>query len=634
VQFAHPIVRESIYGAIAVSERAVMHAKAAALLAADGGVPARAAAHLLRGEPAGDSAAVQILLDAARDAMSRGAAEIGVSYLRRARSEPPDASRRTEVLLELGRAEARTGNAADGFELIGQALELTTDSIERAEIALELGRGLVVLDRAGEAIRVFDLARAAVGTSAPELADRLEAERAGVGLVDVSMATAALERLRRICMPVERDSLGQRLLLAYSSFALAADRGAADQAAARAERALADGKLMHEGTLVALCFAAFTLAFCDRFDPALEAFEGALDVARRRGSRLMYVLCSWGCSHVHYRRGSLANAAAHARSAIDAGLEPWFTASVGVLADALIERGALPEAADAYTAHSMEGELWPDLLVSNFLLASRGRLHCATGDTQAGLEDLLRCGRRLTCAGIVNPALIPWRSDAALAHLALDQLGEARRLAAAELELARRFGARRAIGIASRAAGLVEARAGNEPRALELFGCATRELERSGAQLEYARSLVEDGAALRRSSRRVRARELLRHGMDLASDCGASALAARAHDELIAAGARPRRERIRGADSLTASERRVALLAADGKTNREIAEALFITMNTVGKHLTHIYSKLDIADRALLTPALAKSDATSDSLRTDAAYRTATNDAPRSIASR
>ena len=122
--------------------------------------------------------------------------------------------------------------------------------------------------------------------------------------------------------------------------------------------------------------------------------------------------------------------------------------------------------------------------------------------------------------------------------------------------------------------------------------------------------------------------------MDLASDCGASALAARAHDELIAAGARPRRERIRGADSLTASERRVALLAADGKTNREIAEALFITMNTVGKHLTHIYSKLDIADRALLTPALAKSDATSDWLRTDAAYSTAPNDALSSIASR
>ena len=108
----------------------------------------------------------------------------------------------------------------------------------------------------------------------------------------------------------------------------------------------------------------------------------------------------------------------------------------------------------------------------------------------------------------------------------------------------------------------------------------------------------------RRSSRRVEARELLRRGMDLASGCAASALAGRAREELIAAGARPRRERISGADSLTASERRVALLAADGKTNREIADALFITINTVGKHLTHIYSKLDIADRARLAAAL------------------------------
>ena len=228
------------------------------------------------------------------------------------------------------------------------------------------------------------------------------------------------------------------------------------------ERALADGKLMHEGTLVALCFAAFTRRVLRPLRCGAGGISGALDVARRRGSSLMFVLCSWGCSHVSYRRGLLEEATTHARSSIDAGLEPWFTASVGALADALIERGAVREAADVYRAHNLEGRLWPDLLVSNFLLASRGRLRCATGDAQAGLEDLLGCGARLSRAGIINPALIAWRSDAALAHLALGQLGEARRLAADELELAQRFGAPRATGISSRTSGVIEARAGNE----------------------------------------------------------------------------------------------------------------------------------------------------------------------------
>jgi DNA-binding CsgD family transcriptional regulator len=92
--------------------------------------------------------------------------------------------------------------------------------------------------------------------------------------------------------------------------------------------------------------------------------------------------------------------------------------------------------------------------------------------------------------------------------------------------------------------------------------------------------------------------------LDLAAGCGARALAARAREELVSVGARPRRERLSGVEALTASERRVAQMAAAGMTNREIAQALFVTIKTVTLHLTRVYEKLDVAGRAQLSRAL------------------------------
>jgi DNA-binding CsgD family transcriptional regulator len=76
----------------------------------------------------------------------------------------------------------------------------------------------------------------------------------------------------------------------------------------------------------------------------------------------------------------------------------------------------------------------------------------------------------------------------------------------------------------------------------------------------------------------------------------------------VTAGARPRRERLSGVDALTASERRVAQIAAAGMTNREIAQALFVTTKTVALHLTHVYEKLDITGRAQLPSALGETN--------------------------
>jgi DNA-binding CsgD family transcriptional regulator len=118
------------------------------------------------------------------------------------------------------------------------------------------------------------------------------------------------------------------------------------------------------------------------------------------------------------------------------------------------------------------------------------------------------------------------------------------------------------------------------------------------------KALVDLGAALRRANKRTEAREQLRLGLELAHKLGASGLAERAQTELAATGARPRRLMLSGLESLTPSERRVAEMAAENMTNKDIAQALFVTPKTVEVHLSSVYRKLEISSRAQLPEAL------------------------------
>ena len=199
---------------------------------------------------------------------------------------------------------------------------------------------------------------------------------------------------------------------------------------------------------------------------------------------------------------------------------------------------------------------------------------------------------------------MPWRSWAAEGLRLLDRNEEARALADEELALARRWGDPHAIGASLRVLGLVE---GGEA-GIGLLREAVELLAGSQARLEHAHALVDLGAALRRANQRTEARERLREGVDLARRVGAFGLAERANEEIAATGARPRKVLQTGLDALTASERRVAQLAADGMSNKEIAQTLFVTIKTVEVHLSHAYRKLEISsraqlDKALLTPA-------------------------------
>ncbi len=129
-------------------------------------------------------------------------------------------------------------------------------------------------------------------------------------------------------------------------------------------------------------------------------------------------------------------------------------------------------------------------------------------------------------------------------------------------------------------------------------------LEGSLARLEQAKALAALGSALRRARRPAEARDPLRRSLELAAACAAPGLAEHVRTELYAAGARPRTDALAGVAALTASERRVADLAAAGETNRDIAQALYVTPKTVEVHLSNAYRKLGVRSRRELPEAL------------------------------
>ena len=129
-------------------------------------------------------------------------------------------------------------------------------------------------------------------------------------------------------------------------------------------------------------------------------------------------------------------------------------------------------------------------------------------------------------------------------------------------------------------------------------------LDGSPSRLQLAKALCAQGTALRLARRPTEAREPLGRALEQATVCGAEPLAERARSELHATGARPRTTALSGVESLTPSEKRVADLAADGMSNREIAQELYVTPKTVEVHLSNTYRKLEIRNRRELPGVL------------------------------
>ena len=615
LEFFHPLIGAAIREDIAPGARRVAHRRAATLVDEDGeGSLARVAAHLLACGPAGDEWVVQRLADAARESLERGAPEVAVDYVRRALSEPPAADERPALLFLLGIAEWRA-RGPEAIAHLEQALAAAGDD-PRTLIAscVLLALAYNVSDRAERAVEVLERALAVagdreamvaltkrLGTIEPKalrdarLALTLEASIAVVGMMNERSAPVALRRaevLRGRLDELADPPVYLLAMLAY--YAVRANRAA--EAQELAERALACEPYPPPLDISALLI--YLLTVVERYAEVQQLCEDLLGIARRRGAMqetigILVLRASASCD-----AGALADAEADARWTLERaeGIRR-IQAAVEVIR-VLIERDEL-EAAENVLEQCPDPRTTNAAEVVRFLTA-RGRLRGAQGRLQDALDDFLECGKRMERLGRLTLSAAPWRPEAALAYAALGEIGEARRLAGEQLELARAFGRPRTLGISLRAYGLVE----SGERGLELLAEAVETLERSQSPLELARALADYGAALRRAGQRVQARAELERALDLAHRLGARRIGAQARAQLIAAGAKPRRDAITGRDALTVAELRVARLGAEGLTNREIAQALFITTKTAKAHLSRVYRKLGITRRGQLAGAL------------------------------
>ena len=606
LDFVHPIVRRAIYSSIPPSDGALLHGKAARVLERAAASLEEIAAHLLVAEPDGAAWRVAALRRAAARASEREAPDAAVAYLRRALAEPPAGPERAGVLTELGDAELRAGALVGGdvgwegespaVEHLREAVELIEDPRQRAEAALLLGDALWARDRFREAVDAFDAAVQDVRGRDRELELRLEGHVAGAARLTLSAWPLVAGRLDRF-LEVEGATPAERLVAGVLAVDKALSGERPEVVAELAERAVAGGRLPSDraGAHTAV-FAANALLWTDRLDRADQLLEQLETEARTRGAVRSLAIASCWRSSIAYRRGRLADAETEARTSLElAAARGWggMPATWAFLVDALMGQGDLTAASEVVERSGLDGAKIGDYGAWSFFLHSRGRLRLAAGDVRSAIADLRACGTRMGQWGASNPSVIPWRSSLAEALDAAGEREEALQLTTDEVMAARRVGLRCALGIALSA----EARLTPGERGIRLLNEAVAVLEATPARLELARALCDLGLALRGQDRRAAAREPLRRSMVLAHRCGAAALAERARGELVAAGWRPDRLRSSPIDALSATERRVAEFVSKGLSDRDIAQSLFVTEQTVAERVAGALEKFHAGSR-------------------------------------
>lgn len=605
VGFVHPLLMAAVYDDMPRSLRAGMHTAAAALLRAAHAEPEAVAAHLLQAEPASDPYSVSSLRAAAAAAMRKGAPAAAVTYLTRALAEPPPERQRGEALLELARAEfvLRSPTAA---EHLRAAIDASPKPSDRASLRSMLADVLFFEGEWDGALALLRQAAADARTAGEENAAlRVDGRLLALRTLDVRGGGMSEPERKRLLALTRSDLPEARPLCLNLALMLALHGDPPPRLERLVLRGLDDGRFLASESADAIeaVHAAFALILAERLDLALDFTEQMLADAAARGSVLGFLAGSSFKALAHLRAGALADAEADLAGTLELAEEQGlhftipFTASY--LALTVQELGRSEQAAMVLEGVPLAGPL-AGTPAGITLLEARGRVRRICGRGSEAISDLRACGEACRAIGVRNPNVAAWRSELALA-LAADSPIEARALAQEQLELARSARTPRAAGLALRALGSIAPRGKRDAALTE----AVSVLEGAQAPLELAHALVDLGANLRRDGHRSQSREPLRRGLDLAHRCGASPLAERAREELLAAGARPRRPWLSGVQSLTASELRVARMAAAGATNREIAQTLFVTTQTVKGHLSSVYRKLGVSARAALTGAFA-----------------------------
>lgn len=603
LRFAHPLLASAVYADIGSGERAALHSRAAEILRDEGVAAPRVAAHLLPSAGSGEQWVVDELSAAARQAMETGQLQSAASYLRRGLQEPPSARSLPVLLRLLGLCETAT-DLPSAIVRLEDALTASVDDRDRAQTLLALGRARSCDGHHAAALVAFREVAACAGAGG-QVVVQAAAESVALGLLDPSSRVPILQGApQRTRAGAAESSLEQRMVAATDCLREAMVGESKDTVLALARRALHGGPLPTDpgggGVLVGVSLA---LQSCDELAWNDRVLSAAIAQARARGSMMAFATASLQRAVSRWGQGRVDEAMTDAEQAVFAERYGWrhlLPAAYATLVGLHAERGEY----DAATAWA--GRLDLSQHAGSALLAP---WHTALGRVALGerrWSDALQHFEdwRKAATGVRNPAMFAgWRSGKARALAVLGRTDEASELAVEELALARRFAAPRAISSALRE--LAHARAqGTFDQAITLLEEAVAVAGGSEARLEHCRALLELGIVLRRAGRRTDAGRSLGEALELARTCGALRLQDRAREEIDVAGTRVQRAARRGADALSPSERRVVALAIEGLSNRQIAEALFVTRKAVEWHLGNAFRKLDVRSRGELAGAL------------------------------
>jgi DNA-binding CsgD family transcriptional regulator len=547
-----------------------------------------------------------VLRSAAADLLVDGDACTAAGHLRRALEESPGDD---ALGAELGAALLQAGEYEAAREQLRSAAQTAPTLAARADRLAGVASATLALD--GPAVAIDELRRG-LDAWPPDSAREparivLEARLATLCSYVPEEIERHANRLRAFA-DLPGVNRAERTLLA-----LLAQRGLYDvrpaaEVADLAARALADGAYAAEATdeLVPWGNALNALIAADGVELARTEIEHGRRRVRGGGSPGEFAAVSAIAATLAWRCGDVTGAEADAEAVVaalafsDSGAMVAALRAVAtrLLVLAALERDDVDAAVAAVARFDAECPGTSSLIPVTRLRQARSAIALALDDPALARKEAFALGEQARAVRIDTPT-VPWRAPAAIALQRLGEEDAARALVAEQVALARRWGTASDLGAALRLNARIDAQ-----RRLELLEQSIALLETAPWRLELARGLADYGAALRVARRRSDAHEPLRRAARLADECGARALRARALDGLAALGDRPRKLMFSGADSLTASERRIADLASRGRSNRDIAQDLFVTPKTVENHLGRVYMKLGIKGRRELSTVL------------------------------
>lgn len=607
-RFRHSVLDAAVQDAMEPLERGELHRRAAEALAlTHGDVVSVARHHAASGErPA--PAAVTTLCAGARELLIRGEPAQAADLLRAADRGELDERQRVRVLRWLVDALMRFSPVAAGAELHRLMTPLRTGLLSRVE-QRRLIQQFLWHGRTEEATEVLERMMVATGPQSrdvlgdlddpealddlylvrerllflrPDLADRLPRPRSG----QLDLAAAAYVE-HALWMPVPGVELPQSAI----GVPRPPDRGEDVVPVPSPKQARTDEAEWSDADLVvAYLWAHGDLAVSTRLCDAM------LVRATRSGCVTYQALLLSLRADIALRRGDMTAAAEHALTALRLLPPEEWGVVIGWPLSILTTVAAT--GSDTVPASLLRQPVPEEMFATAFgplYLLARGRLCLATGRVYAALSDLTRCGRLAAGQGDGPARSLPWRTAAGEAYLRLGRPDRARELA--EEELARPGCANpRLRGMALR----VLAAASAPTDRLPLLRRAAKALRECGDRYELARVLADLSHAERLAGNLRRADTAWRRARTLDAECGVPGalfpVRGAAPAGLATASALQGR--------ISKAERRVAALATSGRSNRQIAERLYITVSTVEQHLTRVYRKLGVRSRTELSQAL------------------------------